>query len=70
MPENTSKTERYREWNITVTSQENFCAHFSFDIVSPAGSVQRVTMGGENEQRAFERAREMIDMEIAIDGYT
>jgi hypothetical protein len=63
---NTTSTASYKGWNITVTAKENMCAHFSFDISDPSGKTQHVTMGGENEQRAFERAREMIDMEIAF----
>lgn len=42
------------------------CANFSFDITSPSGYTQHVAMGGENQRRAVERAREMIDMEIAL----
>ena len=33
---------------------------------APSGHTQQVSMGGVNEQRAVERAREMIDMEIAM----
>jgi hypothetical protein len=62
----TISTDSYKGWNITVTSKANMCAHFSFDITDPVGKTQHVKMGGENEQRAFERAREMIDMEIAF----
>ena len=63
---NTTMTDNYKSWNITVTAKENLCAHFSFDITDPSGKTQHVKMGGESEQRAFERAREMIDMEIAF----
>lgn len=59
-------TETYREWLITVTGEKNMCASFSFDITDPRGRRQHVAMGGENENRAFERAREMIDAEIAL----
>jgi hypothetical protein len=54
----------YRGWNITVKAEQNMCANFSFEITDPSGHTQIVTMGGDNEQRAMERAREMIDMEI------
>lgn len=63
---NITKNESYKGWAITVTAQDNLCAHFSFDITDPTGKAQHVKMGGESEQRAFERAREMIDMEIAF----
>ena len=63
---NTTTIDSYKGWNITVTAKENMCAHFSFDITDPSGNTQHVKMGGESEQRAFERAREMIDMEIAF----
>lgn len=59
-------TDIYKGWTISVTAEDNKCAHFSFDITSPSGYSQHVQMGGINEQRAVERAREMIDMEIAI----
>ena len=38
----------------------------SFDITSPSGYTQHVPMGGITEQRAIERAREMIDLEISL----
>lgn len=60
------KKEEYKGWTISVVSQETFCALFSFEITSPTGQSQQVKMGGENEARAFERAREMIDMERAL----
>jgi hypothetical protein len=56
----------YNGWTISIATQERFCANFSFDITSPSGHTQHVSMGGENKQRALERAREMIDMEIAF----
>ena len=63
---NTTSTDSYKGWKIAVTSTDNMCAHFSFAITDPTGKTQHVKMGGENEQRALERAREMIDMEIAF----
>jgi len=56
--------DAYRGWNITVTAEQNMCANFSFAITDPTGRSQNVPMGGDNEQRALERAREMIDMEV------
>ena len=61
-----SITDIYREWTILVVAQPNKCANFSFEVTSPSGQTQHVSMGGENVQRAIERAREMIDMEIAF----
>ncbi len=63
---NTSTKDTYKGWAITVTADKNMCANFSFDITSPSGHCQHVTMGGDNAKRAMERAREMIDMEIAM----
>lgn len=57
-------TDIYRGWAISVTAVDNQCSHFSFDITSPTGYTQHVSMGGISEQRAVERAREMIDAEI------
>lgn len=54
----------YRDWNITVEAEDTLCAHFSFSITSPSGKTQKVSMGGDNKQRALERAREMVDMEV------
>lgn len=63
-----SLNDTYRGWTITVTAGKNKCANFSFEIASPSGYNQHVLMGGENENRAVERAKEMIDMEIAFAG--
>ena len=60
-------TDIYKSWLISVKAENNMCAKFSFDITHPSsGYTQHVAMGGENEQRAVERAREMIDMEISL----
>lgn len=58
--------DKYKSWGIRVTGEQNRCANFSFDIISPEGRVQHVKMGGESEKRALERAREMIDLERAF----
>ncbi len=59
-------TDNYNGWNIAVNEEQNLCAHFSFDITDASGRTQHVKMGGESEQRALERAKEMIDMEISF----
>ncbi len=59
-------TDIYKGWTISVQAADNMCAQFSFDIIAPSGYTQHVTMGGENAGRAAERAREMIDMELAL----
>ncbi len=59
-------TDIYKDWTISVVAKDNQCSHFSFDIISPSGYSQHVLMGGITEQRAIERAREMIDNEIAF----
>lgn len=63
---NSRTTDIYNGWTISVTAEKNMCANFSFDITDPAGRCQHVAMGGDNEQRAMERAREMIDMELSM----
>lgn len=60
-------TDTYKKWTITVTPVNKLCSHFSFTVTSPSGYEQQVTMGGDNEKRAFERAKEMINMEIEFD---
>ena len=58
--------DTYRGWNIAVSAEHNMCSNFFFDITDPSGRTQHVSMGGDNEMRALERAREMIEMEIAF----
>lgn len=63
---NSRTTDSYNGWTISVTAEKNMCANFSFDITDPSGRRQHVAMGGDSEERALERAREMIDMELAM----
>ena len=63
---NATITDTYKGWTISVVAKDDQCSHFSFDITSPSGYSQHVSMGGITEQRAIERAREMIDMEISL----
>lgn len=63
---NTFSTDTYKGWTLAVTAEKNMCANFSFDITDPSGRSQHIAMGGDSEQRARERAREMIDMELAM----
>lgn len=58
--------QQYKGWTITVKAGKNMCANYSFDIIDPDGRSQHVAMGGENSGRAVQRAREMIDMELAF----
>lgn len=62
---NPTISDIYRGWKISVTAKDEKCSHFSFDITSPKGLTQSVFMGGITAERAIERAREMIDNEIA-----
>jgi len=59
-------TDIYKDWTISIIEGQNLCAKYSFDITDPTGKLQHVKMGGENTDRAVERAKEMIDMEIAF----
>lgn len=59
----TTITDIYKGWTISVTAKDDQCSHFSFDITSPNGYRQHVPMGGITEQRAIERAREMMDVQ-------
>ena len=56
----------YRSWKISVKARDEKCSHYSFDITSPSGTTQSVFMGGITAERAIERAREMIDLEISF----
>jgi hypothetical protein len=60
--------DSYRGWNIAVKAEKNLCANFGFDITDPSGHTQKVSMGGDSEKRALERAREMIDLEVDFAG--
>lgn len=62
----TAISDTYKGWTISINAENNQDSRFSFDITNPSGNSQHVKMGGINEQRALERAREMIDMEIAM----
>lgn len=59
-------TDLYRGWTISVTADSQMCANYSFDIISPGGDSLHVAMGGIDIATATRRAREMIDMEIAL----
>ncbi len=59
-------SDLYKGWLISITAEDNQCSAFSFDITSPSKQTQHVAMGGITQQRALERAREMIDMEISF----
>ncbi len=59
-------TDVYKGWTIYVIAVDKQCSSFSFDIQNPSGESHHVALGGITEQRAVERAREMIDMEIAL----
>jgi hypothetical protein len=59
-------TDAYNGWTIQVNPESNMCSNFTFDIVDSSGHEKHVSMGGDNEKRALERAKEMIDMEIAL----
>jgi hypothetical protein len=58
--------DSYNGWSIKVSNEPNMCSNFSFDITDPQGKSQHVTMGGDDPERALERAKEMIDMEISF----
>jgi hypothetical protein len=59
-------TDTYNGWTIRVNPESNMCSNFSFDIIDSSGCEKHVSMGGDNEKRALERAKEMIDMEVAF----
>jgi hypothetical protein len=59
-------TVDYKDWTISVSAESNMCSNFSFDVTDPAGRTQHVGMGGDDERRAMERAKELIDLELAL----
>lgn len=62
----TKTTANYKDWTICVAAESSMCSNFSFDVTDPAGRTQHVAMGGDNERRALERAKELIDLELAL----
>ena len=52
----TQLTDIYKGWTISMHAEKNKYANYSFDITVPSGYTQYVSMGGENEKRAVERA--------------
>ncbi|MEE4243179.1 MAG: hypothetical protein V2I36_17080 [Desulfopila sp.] len=62
------RSETYNGWQIDISTENVLCSNFSFDVTDPSGKRQHVSMGGDTEKRALERARELIDMEIDFAG--
>lgn len=58
--------ENYKGWIITLADESHGCSGFSFEIISPEGEHHRVKMGGHTADDARQRAKEMIDMELAF----
>lgn len=62
----TTNTNEYKGWQIEIGKENDKCSNYSFSITSPAGESEHVSMGGITEERAIERAKEMIDLEIEL----
>lgn len=59
-------TADYKDWTICVTAESNMCSNYSFDVTDPSGRTRHVVMGGDDERRAMERAKEFIDLELEL----
>lgn len=59
-------TDSYHGWNIEVDCGRNPGKFCSFDVTDPDGNSHHVPLGGDNVDRALERAREMIDLESSF----
>jgi hypothetical protein len=59
-------SDSYNGWSINVDCKDNPGTFCSFDVTDPAGHSHHVPMGGDNEKRALERARELIDLELSM----
>jgi len=64
---NNLDSSSYKGWNINVNECKEMCSGFSFDITDPCGKTSHVRLGGDSRMRALERAKEMIDLEMAFD---
>ena len=62
---NDKNSSTYKGWTIRVHQCEFLCSYFSFDLTDPSGKIKRVPLGGDTRDRAIEKARETIDLEIA-----
>lgn len=60
-------TKLYQGWSITVKADHTMCSKYSFDLADPDGRLSHVSMGGDNVERALERAKEMIDLEMEME---
>lgn len=57
----------YKGYTIRLTPQDEACSSFSMTMESPDGEQTRtVPAAGKTEDIALERAREMIDTELAL----
>jgi len=61
-------SDSYKDWAISVTAESNMCSNYSFDVTDPSGRTRHVAMGGDDQRRALERAKEFIDLEMALAG--
>ena len=60
------KSDSYHGWGIKVSCARDESSFCTFDIIEPTGHAHHVSMGGDNEQRALERAKELIDWELSL----
>ena len=58
-------SDSYQGWSINVDCSENPGHFCSFDVTDPSGKSHHVPLGGDNPDRTLERAKEMIDIEVA-----
>ncbi len=63
-----TRSDSYHGWNIRVSCERDESSFCTFDVIDPTGHSHHVPMGGDNEQRALERAKEYIDLELALSG--
>jgi len=63
---NALNSSTYKGWNINVNECKEMCSGFSFDLTDPCGKTSHVRLGGDSRMRAMERAKEMIDLEMAF----
>lgn len=57
----------YKGWTIRLTPEGEMCSAFAMVLLNADGEeVKHVKTAGATEERAIERGKEMIDMEIAL----
>ena len=63
----TTLRHNYKGFSIELTPQGDYCSSFAADIRDSSGRlISHLGVAGNTEERAVERGRELIDMELEM----